>query len=104
MQASELARNYVTLFGVDDEFCLSGGNNPNQPFVGREIGLGGDKMSEKAKSKIDSEVEKIVNFAYKQTIKIISEYMKSLTDIAEGLLKENSVGKVFLDDIDISYT
>ena len=103
MQASELAKTYVSLFGVDDEFCLSGNNNPNQPFVGREIGLGGDKMSEMSKSKVDGEVERIVNFAYKQTIKILSKNREALSEIADGLLKENSVGKMFLDNLDISY-
>ena len=60
-------------------------------------------MSEKSKSKVDSEVERIVNFAYKQTIKILSNNREALNEIANGLLKENSVGKVFLDNLDISY-
>tara|TARA_Y100000591_G_scaffold87945_1_gene74169 strand:- start:3319 stop:5277 length:1959 start_codon:yes stop_codon:yes gene_type:complete len=101
-QASEIARTYVNLFGMDDDYCLFD-NSPTQPFVGRELGMNSNKLSEITKSRIDKEVEKVINFAYRQTIKIIENNVNSLSTIAKNLIEFNSINQTILEDIPISF-
>ena len=101
-QASEIARTYVNLFGMDDDYCLFD-NSPTQPFVGRELGMNSNKLSEITKSRIDKEVEKVINFAYRQTIKIVENNVNSLSTIAKNLIEFNSINQTILEDIPISF-
>ena len=101
-QATNIARNYVNLFGVDDDYCLFD-LSPDQPFIGRELGMSGNKMSELTKARVDKEVERIINYALKETIKIIDENIKPLSEISKLLIKENSINSTVLENIDISY-
>ena len=102
-QATQIARTYVNLFGINDEYSLFDSNNPAQPFVGREMGLNNNKISELSKAKVDKEIEKIINFAYKQTLNIIEQNVHPLTVIANKLTLQNSVNKTTLDNLDIYY-
>lgn len=101
-QATNIARNYVNLFGVDDDYCLFD-LSPDQPFIGRELGMNGNKMSELTKARVDKEVERVINYALKETIKIIDENIKPLSEISNLLIRENSINSTVLDNIDISY-
>ena len=101
-QATNIARNYVNLFGVDDDYCLFD-LSPDQPFIGRELGMNSNKMSELTKARVDKEVERVINYALKETIKIIDENIKPLAEISNLLIKENSINSTVLDNIDISY-
>jgi cell division protease FtsH len=102
-QASNIARNYVNLFGVDDDYCLSD-NSPDQPFVGRELGMNSNKISEITKSRIDNEVERIINYAYQQTLKIIEKNIRPLSQIANKLVEYTSINNTVLENIDVSYS
>jgi len=101
-QATDIARNYINLFGINDDYCIFD-SSPSQPFVGRELGMNSNKISDKTKSKIDNEVEKIVNFAYKQTLQIIDENIKALNIIANKLVKLNSINQTLLANVSITY-
>ena len=65
--------------------------------------MNSNKISDKTKSKIDNEVEKIVNFAYKQTLQIIDENIKALNIIANKLVKLNSINQTLLSNVSITY-
>ncbi len=102
-QATDIARNYINLFGINDDYCIFD-SSPSQPFVGRELGgMNSNKISDKTKSKIDNEVEKIINFAYKQTLQIIDENIKALNIIANKLVKLNSINQTLLENVTITY-
>lgn len=101
-QATNIARNYVNLFGVDNDYCLFD-LSPDQPFIGRELGMSGNKMSELTKARVDKEVERVINYALKETIKIIDENINPLSEIAKLLIKENSINSTVLENINISY-
>jgi cell division protease FtsH len=101
-QATNIARNYVNLFGVDDDYCLFD-LSPDQPFIGRELGMNTNKISELTKARVDKEVERVINYALKETIKIIDENIKPLSEISNLLIRENSINSTVLDNIDISY-
>ena len=102
-QASSIARNYVNLFGMDDDYCLSD-NSPDQPFIGRELGMNSNKLSEDTKARVDKEVERIINYAYRKTINIIEQNIQSLSKISKNLVKYNSINSTILEDITISYS
>lgn len=102
-QASSIARNYVNLFGMDDDYCLSD-NSPDQPFVGRELGMNSNKLSEDTKARVDKEVERIINYAYRKTISIIEQNIESLSKISKSLVKYNSINTTLLEDITVSYS
>lgn len=102
-QASNIARNYVNLFGADDDYCLSD-NSPDQPFVGRELGMNNNKVSEITKSRVDKEVERIINYAYQQTLKIVDKNIQPLSQIANKLVEYNSINNTVLENIDVSYS
>ena len=102
-QASNIARNYVNLFGVDDDYCLSD-DTPEQPFVGRELGMNSNKISEITKSRVDKEVERIINYAYKKTLNIIDKNTKPLSQIANKLVQYNSINTTILENIDVTYS
>lgn len=101
-QATNIAKNYVNLFGVDDNYCLFD-LSPDQPFIGRDLGMNGNKMSELTKARVDKEVERVINYVLKETIKIIDENIKQLAEISNLLIKENSINSTVLDNIYISY-
>ena len=101
-QATDLARNYVNLFGVDDDYCLFD-NSPSQPFIGRELGMNSNKMSEITKARVDKEVERIINFALKETIKVVEENIDALSSISNKLIKYNNINSTVLKNIEISY-
>ena len=60
-------------------------------------------MSELTKARVDKEVEWVINYALKETIKIIDENIKPLAEISNLLIEENSINSTVLDNIDISY-
>ena len=57
----------------------------------------------KRQSELGKKIEKIVNFAYKQTIKIVEQNIQPLTEIANNLMKDAVVNKTKLDDEEIYY-
>ncbi len=101
-QATNIAKNYVNLFGVDDDYCLFD-TSPDQPFVGRELGMNGNKMSELTKARLDKEVERIINYALQESIKIIEENINSLSLISRELIKFNSINTTQLEKVELSY-
>ncbi len=82
-QATEIARNMVTQWGMNEELGFV--------FYGEEQGAWTDatprQYSEETAAKIDVAVKKIVDDAYRQTRKIIDEYRDAGEAIAKALLK-----------------
>ena len=63
--ANNIARQYVSLFGLSEDISLSGSTENTKPFLGRELGMGSDKSSEYVKQKTDKMVGELINDAYK---------------------------------------
>ena len=96
MQANKIARRYVSVFGLSDDISLSGKPESTQPFLGKELGLGGDKTSEYSKEKTDKMVSEIINNAYKIALNIIKSNPEEFHSTADQLLKQkNLTGKEF---------
>ncbi len=102
-QANSIARTYINLFGYNDTLGLYSNSDSSQPFLGRDIAMGGDKSSEYSKNKIDKEVQRIINFAFEKTLDIIDKNSIALQEIAELLISKISISNQELKNIKIEY-
>ena len=85
-QASELARKMVCEFGMSDLGPLTFGKKEEQIFLGREINQHRD-YSEETAIRIDSEVKRFIDTAYKAAHDILDQNREVLTRIANALLE-----------------
>ena len=102
-QADSIARQYINLFGLNNNLGVIDTTAGNQPFLGRELANGGSKLSEYSKSKIDREVASLIQFALNAAIDIIENNIHDFTDLAKLLLKKNTIDKRDLEKFNILY-
>ena len=101
--ADSIARQYINLFGLNNNLGVIDTTAGNQPFLGRELANGGSKLSEYSKSKIDREVASLIQFALNAAIDIIENNIHDFTDLAKLLLKKNTIDKRDLEKFNILY-
>lgn len=102
-QADSIARQYINLFGLNNNLGIIDTTAGNQPFLGRELANGGSKLSEYSKSKIDREVASLIQFALNAAVDIIENNIHEFTDLAKLLLKKNTIDKRDLEKFNILY-
>ena len=85
-QANSIARQYVSQFGFDDMIGLYDGSSGSKPFLGRDMAMGGDKMSDETKKLIDNKVSELVDFAYKKAYEIVNANKDILNQISYELV------------------
>lgn len=104
-QANNIARQYVSLFGLGENIGIYDSTSNNQsPFLGRDIAMGtSEKLSEYTKSQIDKEIEKLVGFAFQKAIDILYANKNVLSDVSEKLLTEKSINSKEFNDFQITY-
>ncbi len=90
LQANKLAKDYITKYGFGDLFGIYMDENNENPFVGKELGTGGNKLSDNTKKDIDSQISNLIEFAYKSALDLIELYEESFLDIIE-ILKEKRI-------------
>ena len=90
-RATELARRMVTMFGMSDlgTVYLS---SDNEVFVGMEFGQSRE-FSEQTAASIDTEVKRIVDESYKRAVKLLSDHKDKLMNVAEALLKHETLNQ-----------
>lgn len=90
-QVTRMARNMVTRLGMSDTLgTMVYGQKEELVFLGREISEQRD-YSDAIAEKIDAEVRKIVDEAYKRAKTILKTYKKELDAVAEKLLEAESI-------------
>ncbi len=102
-QADSIARQYINLFGLNNNLGVIDTTAGNQPFLGRELANGGSKLSEYSKSKIDREVASLIQFALSASVDIIENNIHEFTHLAKLLLKKNTIDKRDLEKFNILY-
>ena len=86
-QATKLARAMVTRWGYSKELGLvSYGDNQEEVFLGHSVARQ-QNISEDTAQKIDAEVKRLIDDAYKTAKSILSKKKKDLETLAEGLLE-----------------
>ena len=102
-QANNIARQYISLFGLGRNIGLYDSTSTEQPFLGRNLATNSDKLSDYSKKLIDKEIADMVQFAYETAIKIIEKNNDSFHEIAQLLLQNKTVNGNVLNNIPIFY-
>ena len=93
------ARAMVTRWGMSDELGpIVFGEQQEQVFLGKNLGHERN-YSEEIAAKIDSEIHRIVEEAYKDVTKLLSENEKFLHDMANALLEEETIDAKAVDNL-----
>jgi cell division protease FtsH len=97
-RATEMARKMVCEWGMSDLGPLTFGKKEEQIFLGREIAQHRD-YSEDTAIKIDQEVRRLVDAAYKAAVDCLSSNRDTLQRIADALLERevldgNEIGMI----------
>ena len=101
-QANSIARQYVAQFGFDEMVGLYDSSAGSKPFLGRDMAMGGDKMSDETKKIIDKKVAELVEFAYSKAYQIISKNKHTLNAIASDLIENVTISGADLVDYKVS--
>lgn len=92
-KATKTARAMVTKYGMTKELgCVCYGTDNNSVFLGRDMVSRTQDYSEATAAKIDQLVLDMVNKAYGDATKILSDNMDKLHDIAKYLIKHEKMG------------
>ena len=102
-QANDIARKYVSLFGLGKNIGLYDTTDTSQPFLGRNIATNTDKLSDYSKESIDKEIQNLVDFSYKKAVEIIHRNEDSFHLIAQNLLQNKTVSGFDMNTYDISF-
>jgi cell division protease FtsH len=98
-RVTEMARTMVMRLGMSGELGLmTYGKKEELIFLGREISEQRD-YSEAVAQKIDGEVRKLVDDAYKTTKKLLTKYRKELDAVAQKLLEVESINRAEFEAI-----
>ncbi|NQV40865.1 MAG: ATP-dependent zinc metalloprotease FtsH [Candidatus Marinimicrobia bacterium] len=98
-RATSLARKMVTEWGMSEKMGpMTYGQKKEEIFIGRDLGVHRD-FSEDISKKIDAEVRKIIDTAYKKAKDIISKNKDKLELITNLLLEKESIDGRQLDGI-----
>ena len=88
---TKIARNMVTRYGMSDELGpIVFGEQREQVFLGRDLGHERN-YSESTAEQIDAEEHRIVTEAYDDVVKLLSENMDFLHNMAEALLEYETI-------------
>ncbi|MCB1445538.1 MAG: ATP-dependent metallopeptidase FtsH/Yme1/Tma family protein, partial [Rhizobiaceae bacterium] len=86
-QATKLARAMVTQWGFSDELGqVAYGENQQEVFLGHSV-TQSKNISEATAQKIDNEVRRLIDEAYTEARRILTEKHDDFVTIAEGLLE-----------------
>lgn len=102
-QADAIARQYITLFGSCDDKMIYNEVSSSQPFLGRELGLGGDRTSEYTKEIIDRKVSELVSDCYNVAYNIIQCNRKAFYDLSARLIETRVLDAGDFQTVELSY-
>ncbi|WP_458414732.1 ATP-dependent zinc metalloprotease FtsH [Schinkia sp. CFF1] len=93
-QATRIARDMVTRFGMSDEFDMMALETVNNPYLGGDTTL---LVSAETSAKIDAEVLKIIKTAHQRATELLEVNKEKLHELAQYLVeKETITGEEFI--------
>ena len=95
-QATQMARAMVTSYGMSDKIGpIDYGSEGGEIFLGRDFAAGKGYSEVKA-AESDDEIHRIIETAYHQCEKLLSEHMDAMTRVAEYLIRNETMdGETF---------
>jgi cell division protease FtsH len=101
-QATDIAQKMIRNWGMSDELGpMSYAKEEDHIFLGREIAQHRDYSEETAR-KIDAEVDKLIENAYKRAARILKENLDILHALSDRLLEKETVMGKELDELILS--
>jgi len=98
-QATSIARNMVCQWGMSEELgMVEYGDNQEHLFLARDMGSS-KTYSEATAVKIDAEVKRFIDEAYKRATDLILANRDKLNAIAEGLLEYETLDRSHIEEI-----
>ena len=96
-QATQMARAMVTSYGMSEKIGpIDYGSDSGEIFLGRDFAAGKGYSEVKA-AEIDDEIHRIIEEAYRNCKKLLSEHMDELTRVAEYLIRNETMdGETFV--------
>lgn len=93
-QATQLARNMVTRWGMSDALGMVQLAPRDNPFLRGSGGFMGDKpYSEETANLIDAEVQRIIHEAHEEAKRLLREHRDALDGLVAALLKKETVSE-----------
>ena len=92
-QATRLARAMVVDFGMSSLGPINLGPQMDYDEIGRPSWYEPANVSPAMQEKVDNEIKKIVDAAYKKAVVLIKENRKTLDDLAKELLKKETLDR-----------
>ena len=97
-RATKIARKMVCEYGMSSLGPLALGQRHDQPFLGRDIQSVPD-YSDRVAAEIDSEIRKLVEGAFDQAKRILTENRGNLDRIAEVLVEQETIEAAELEKL-----
>ena len=91
-QATQIARDMVTKYGMSDEIGLVSYDDDEEIFLGRDFGHT-KSYGEDVAARIDSEVKRIVDECYTKAKAVIMDHRQVLEDAAALLLEKEKISR-----------
>nr|WP_291773769.1 ATP-dependent metallopeptidase FtsH/Yme1/Tma family protein [Castellaniella sp.] len=89
-QATGLARNMVTRWGMSDKLGLVQLAGRQNPYLGNTYG-GGPTLSEQTSSLVDSEVQAIISECHSKALTLLREHRRALDALVQALLDHETL-------------
>jgi cell division protease FtsH len=97
-KATELARRYVTQWGLSDAVGpIQVGTNEQELFLGRDI-QHRQEISQQTAELVDREVRRVIHEAYEKAKEVLTEQLALLHSVANALLERETLTR---EDIDM---
>jgi len=98
VQATRLARRMVTRWAMGGLGMMAFESDEQQPFLGYELSQGHD-YSEETATRIDEEVEQLLNERHEVARQILTGQREALDALVKSLLSDETVGQEALEQI-----
>ena len=98
-QATKIAKAMVVEFGMSDLGPINLGDDMGMGDFGQMEWYEGAKNSQAFMEKVDTEVKKILDGAYKAAVKLIKEKRKLLDKVSEALIKKETLDRDDFEEI-----
>ncbi len=93
-QATQMARNMVTRWGMSDELGMVQLAPPDNPYLGIAGGFGGAKpFSEETARLIDAEVQRIIHESHEEAKRLLTRHRRALDALVQALLARETLGE-----------
>jgi cell division protease FtsH len=93
-QATQLARNMVTRWGMSDAVGMVQLAPPQNSYLGVSGGFGGEKpFSEQTAALIDAEVQRILHEAHEDAKRLLRDHRPALDGLVAALLKKETLSE-----------